>query len=100
MTVKRLIVLGLTCALVAMIFTACQSSPVDNSVESEPAVTDNMDPNQPFSRGPTAPPDMKGPTGPPPGAELTEIDPDNPPQAITEVEDITITMPDGEEAES
>ncbi len=99
MTVKRLSVLFLSCGLL-FVLAACQSNPVEEPTNSEQEVTNNMDPAEPFSRGPSAPPSMKGPTGPPPGTDLTEIDQDNPPQAITEVEDITITMPSGEEAES
>ncbi len=99
MTMKRLIALVLSCGLL-FILAACQSNTPDNTVSEDTEVIDSMDPTQPFSKGPSAPPSMKGPTGPPPGADLSEIDPDNQPQAITEVEDITITMPDGEEAES
>ncbi len=99
MTVKRLIVLFLSCGLL-FILAACQSKPAEEPTNGKPEVTNNMDPTQPFSKGPSAPPSMKGPTGPPPGTDVTEIDTDNPPQAITEVEDITITMPTGEKADS
>ena len=79
--------IGSVLLLVAVVFgfIGCQAEPVEPEavVEYEPTVP------VPFSRGPSGPPSVKGPTAPPPGMELV----DESPQAITETEDVRITLP-------
>lgn len=71
----------------------CQSQPAD---DVSPTETDLPELAVPYTRGPTSPPSVKGPTSAPPGgteaAEVTQIEMVEP-QAVTETEDITITMP-------
>jgi hypothetical protein len=80
--------LGSVLLLVAVVFgfIGCQAEPVETEEVEEYVPTVPT----PFSRGPSGPPSVKGPTSPPPGTELT----DETPQAVTETEDVRITLPE------
>ncbi len=85
----------LACVSVVMI-AGCQSQPVPADVTEQE--TDIPELAVPYSRGPTSPPSVKGPTSAPPGGTDAEVAPavnDEQPQAVTETEDITITLPTG-----
>ena len=72
--------------------TGCQSDDDGNGTVSD--TEEIQDLSVPYSRGPTSPPSVKGPTSPPPSFSEGEA-----PQAVTEFEDIKITLPTGTEAE-
>lgn len=74
----------------------CQSQPVEDMSETEPDLPELA---VPYTRGPSSPPSVKGPASAPPGgieaAEVPQVE-TVAPQAVTETEEITITMPSGE----
>lgn len=75
--------------------TGCQSQPATDVSQTE---ADLPELAVPYTRGPSSPPSVKGPTSAPPGGteavEVPQIEMVAP-QAVTETEDVTITMPSG-----
>ncbi len=73
----------------------CQSQPADDVSDTE---TDLPELAVPYTRGPSSPPSVKGPTSAPPGvteaADVPQVETVTP-QAVTETQDITITLPPG-----
>lgn len=72
----------------ALILAGCQAA-VENNTNSNQSTENNTEEERlgvPFSNGPSNPPDVKGPSNPPPAAEET-------PQAVTQKEDIRLTLP-------
>ena len=77
---KKLIFLLMVLGL--MTISGCQQSQNSNRSTS----TQN---NVPYSQGPSGPPAVKGPTGAPPSASATS----NSPEAVTQDENIKLTLP-------
>ncbi len=70
-----------------LVFTGCQAA--KETVEDN-SVTEVDTLPIPYSRGPSGPPSVKGPSSAPPGVELVS----DTPQAVVEVEDVRITLPE------
>lgn len=70
----------------SMMLVGCQAT-VQPTEKTENTNTENNDGELgvPFSNGPTNPPNVKGPSNPPPTDET--------PQAVTQKEDIRLTLP-------
>jgi hypothetical protein len=81
---KNLILVAILCF--SMMLMGCQANVQPNTQNTETAKEEERL-GVPFSNGPTAPPDVKGPTTPPP----TENE--DAPQAVTQKEDIRLTLP-------
>lgn len=86
---KQRVYLSLLVLASTLVLWGCQSEgPVLKEQGPDPNAS-NPDLAVPYSRGPTSPPSVKGPTTPPPSGDgLEEI-----PQAVTEVDEIKITLP-------
>ena len=85
--------LVLLCAVFVMTGLAgCQTQSVDESSETQ---TDFPELAVPFTRGPSSPPSVVGPTSAPPGgADIPPVEMvTDLPQALTETEDISISIP-------
>jgi hypothetical protein len=68
--------------------SGCQGEPVPTEIEE---VEETPSLAVPYSRGPTSPPSVKGPTAPP-GVDTGDV-----PEAVTEVDPVTITLPEESE---
>lgn len=88
---KYLVLLSLVFAL-----TGCQSQPTADLTDTQP---DNVQIEVPFSRGPDSAPFVNGPTSDPPESSVVDQSTGERmnivPQAVTEIEDITISFPSG-----
>jgi len=62
----------------------CQKSSTPAPIKNQPTEV-----NVPYSKGPSGPPNVKGPTAPPPNSAINQ----NQPQAVTNNENIKLTLP-------
>ncbi|MGL5830873.1 MAG: hypothetical protein ACRCZE_01865 [Candidatus Altimarinota bacterium] len=84
---KNLILAAILCF--SMILTGCQTNVEQPEINNQSTETNNNEEKLgvPFSNGPSNPPDVKGPNTPPPA------DTEESPQAVTQEEDIRLTLP-------
>lgn len=82
---KLILVAVLSLSLMLAGCQAAEEKPTNTNQNTENNNGEDERLGVPFSNGPTNPPDVKGPSNPPPAEET--------PQAVTQKEDIRLTLP-------